>query len=80
MASVSSLDKDLSRMRLAKYTPQDSQEIKDWIGDTLGEKLPASDLMVVLKDGVVLCKWVFRLPFPLLSHNTKRLSLSRGRE
>lgn len=53
-------------MRLAKYTPQDSQEIKDWIGDTLGEKLPVGDLMVVLKDGVVLCKWVFQLPFPLL--------------
>lgn len=67
-------------MRLAKYTPQDSQEIKDWIGDTLGEKLPASDLMVVLKDGVVLCKWVFRLLFPLLSHNTKRLSLSLSLE
>lgn len=58
-------------MRLAKYTPQDSQEIKDWIGDTLGEKLPAGDLMVVLKDGVVLCKWVFQLPFPLLSHKRK---------
>lgn len=74
MASVSSLDKDLSRMRLAKYTAQDSQEVKDWIGATLGEKLPAGDLMVVLKDGVILCKWVFPASrFPSYHH----LSLSK---
>ncbi|KAH8147959.1 uncharacterized protein LAJ45_08060 [Morchella importuna] len=61
MASVSSLDKDLSRLRLAKYTAQDSQDVKDWIGGILGETLPAGDLMVVLKDGVVLCKLANRL-------------------
>ncbi|KAH0615308.1 uncharacterized protein H6S33_000944 [Morchella sextelata] len=61
MASVSSLDKDLSRLRLAKYTAQDSQDVKDWIGGILGETLPAGDLMVILKDGVVLCKLANRL-------------------
>ncbi|PWW75740.1 hypothetical protein C7212DRAFT_344434 [Tuber magnatum] len=56
MASVSSLDRDLSRLRLGKYTPQASQEIKDWVTATLDENLGNEDLMVVLKDGTILCR------------------------
>ncbi|KAI5811760.1 hypothetical protein DFH27DRAFT_649060 [Peziza echinospora] len=57
MASVSSLDKDLSRMRMAKYTAKESSEVKDWISEVLGISLPDNkDLMEVLKDGVILCR------------------------
>jgi hypothetical protein len=56
MASVSSLDKDLRKVRLDKYTPAAANEVRAWIEDTLGEKLPSSDLIEGLKDGVALCK------------------------
>ena len=56
MASVSSLDKDLRKMRLDKYTPAAANEARQWIEDTLGERLPGGDLLDVLKDGVALCK------------------------
>ena len=58
MASVSSLDKDLRNLRMSKYSPQAANEVRDWIEETLGEKLPAGDLLDALKDGVVLCKCV----------------------
>ncbi|KAI9802550.1 MAG: hypothetical protein M1833_001622 [Piccolia ochrophora] len=58
MASVTSLDKDLRNMRLSKYTPQAANEIRDWIEEVLGERLPSGDLLDILKDGVVLCKLV----------------------
>ncbi|KAI9854249.1 MAG: hypothetical protein M1824_000522 [Vezdaea acicularis] len=58
MASVTSLDKDLRNMRLSKYTPKAANEIRDWIEEVLGEKLPAGDLLENLKDGVALCKLV----------------------
>ncbi|RKL15397.1 hypothetical protein BFJ70_g15428 [Fusarium oxysporum] len=56
MASVSSLDKDLRKMRLEKYTPAAANEARSWIEDILGESLPSSDLLEGLKDGVALCK------------------------
>lgn len=56
MASVTSLDKDLRNLRLSRYTPQAAAEVREWIEDTLREKLPAGDLLDVLKDGVALCK------------------------
>lgn len=58
MASVSSLDKDLRKMRLDKYTPSAAREAKQWIEDVLGERLPDGDLLEGLKDGVALCKYV----------------------
>lgn len=58
MASVSSLDKDLRNMRLSKYTPKAANEVRDWIEEVLGERLPSSDLLEGLKDGVALCKLV----------------------
>ena len=58
MASVSSLDADMRRVRLDKYTPQAATEVKTWIEETLGERLPQGDLLDVLKDGVALCKFV----------------------
>ncbi|CEI39105.1 unnamed protein product [Fusarium venenatum] len=65
MASVSSLDKDLRKMRLEKYTPAAANEARSWIEDMLGESLPSSDLLEGLKDGVALCKLANRaLPPP----------------
>ncbi|KAK4106047.1 hypothetical protein N658DRAFT_555037 [Parathielavia hyrcaniae] len=58
MASVSSLDKDLRKLRLDKYTPGAANEARQWIEDILGERLPPGDLLDVLKDGVALCKLV----------------------
>ncbi|KAH6897035.1 hypothetical protein B0T10DRAFT_172159 [Thelonectria olida] len=56
MASVTSLDKDLRKMRLEKYTPGAAKEAHSWIEETLGERLPSPDLLEALKDGVALCK------------------------
>ena len=56
MASVSSLDKDLRKMRLEKYTPAAANEARSWIEGILGEQLPSGDLLDALKDGVALCK------------------------
>lgn len=56
MASVTSLDKDLRKMRLEKYTPAAANEARTWIEDILGENLPSSDLLEGLKDGVALCR------------------------
>jgi transgelin len=58
MASVTSLDKDLRKLRLDKYTPAAANETRSWIESLLGEKLPSSDLLEGLKDGVALCKYV----------------------
>ena len=57
MASVTSLDKDLRNLRLGKYTPQVANEIREWIDEILGERLPSGDLLDVLKDGTALCKY-----------------------
>lgn len=58
MASVTSLDKDLRRLRLDKYTPAAANEARAWIEETLGDKLPSPDLLEGLKDGVSLCRLV----------------------
>jgi len=57
MASVSSLDKDLRKLRLDKYTPAAANEVRAWIESILGERLPGNDLLEGLKDGVALCKY-----------------------
>ncbi|KAI0179916.1 hypothetical protein GGR52DRAFT_528993 [Hypoxylon sp. FL1284] len=58
MASVTSLDKDLRKMRLDKYTPAAANEARSWIEGVLGDRLPSSDLLDGLKDGVALCKLI----------------------
>ncbi|KAK0622971.1 hypothetical protein B0T14DRAFT_564378 [Immersiella caudata] len=58
MASVSSLDKDLRKMRLDKYTPAAANEARAWIEGILGERLPSNDLLEGLRDGVALCRLV----------------------
>ncbi|KAK5664011.1 hypothetical protein OQA88_225 [Cercophora sp. LCS_1] len=58
MASVSSLDKDLRKLRLDKYTPAAANEAKSWIENILGDRLPSGDLLEGLRDGVALCKLV----------------------
>ncbi|EFY90173.1 calponin [Metarhizium acridum] len=58
MASVTSLDKDLRKLRLDKYTPEAANEARSWIEEALGERLPSQDLLEGLKDGVALCKLV----------------------
>lgn len=58
MASVSSLDKDLRKLRLDRYTPSAANEVRNWIEGVLGEKLSGGDLLEALKNGVALCKYV----------------------
>jgi hypothetical protein len=58
MASVSSLDQDMKKLRMSRYTPSAANEVRAWIEETLGEKLPAGDLLEALKDGVALCQYV----------------------
>lgn len=57
MASVTSLDQDMRKLRLDRYTPGAAKEVRNWIEGILGEKLPPGDLMDALKDGVALCKY-----------------------
>ena len=59
MASVSSLDNDLRQMRLDKYTPRATNEVRAWIEEVLGDKLAPGDLLEALKDGVALCRLVY---------------------
>ncbi|KAL1594413.1 calponin [Paraconiothyrium brasiliense] len=58
MASVTSLDQDMKKLRLGRYTPQAANEARSWIEDILGERLPPGDLLDALKDGTVLCRLV----------------------
>ncbi|KAK8048278.1 hypothetical protein PG994_010008 [Apiospora phragmitis] len=58
MASVSSPDKDLRKMRLDKYTPAAANQARSWIEGVLGERLPGNDILEGLKDGVALCKLI----------------------
>jgi transgelin len=58
MASVSSLDADMKRLRMSRYTPQAAREVRTWIEDTLGEQLPSGDILELLKDGTILCRYV----------------------
>ncbi|KAJ4371111.1 calponin [Neocucurbitaria cava] len=58
MASVTSLDQDMRRLRMDRYTPKAANEVRSWIEDVLGERLPAGDLLDALKDGTVLCRLV----------------------
>lgn len=58
MASVSSLDQDMRKLRLDRYTPAAANEIRKWIEGTLGESLAPGDLMEALRDGVALCKLI----------------------
>jgi hypothetical protein len=56
MASVTSLDKDMRKLRLDRYTPQAANEVRTFVEGSLGERLPQGDLLESLKDGVALCK------------------------
>ncbi|KIW22591.1 uncharacterized protein PV07_10874 [Cladophialophora immunda] len=58
MASVTSLDQDMRKLRLERYTPGAANEVRNWIESTLGERLAPGDLMDSLRDGVALCKLV----------------------
>ena len=58
MASVTSLDHDMKKLRLDRYTPGAANEVRAWIEAMLGERLASGDLMDALKDGVALCKYV----------------------
>jgi transgelin len=58
MASVSNLDADMKRLRMSRYTPQAAKEVKEWIEETLGERLSGGDLLELLKDGTILCRYV----------------------
>jgi hypothetical protein len=68
MASVTSLDNDMRKLRLDRYTPQAANEVRTFIEESLGERLDGGDLLASLKDGVALCKYELSSPFhdPLL--------------
>ena len=68
MASVTSLDSDMRKLRLDRYTPQAANEVRTFIEESLGEPLDGGDLLVSLKDGVALCRFIslIRTPFPRL--------------
>ena len=57
MASVTSLDQDMRKLRLDRYTPGAAKEVRNWIEGILGERLEEGDLMEALRDGVALCKY-----------------------
>jgi len=59
MASVTSLDKDMRKLRMDRYTPQAANEARTFIEESLGEPLAKPDLLDSLKDGVALCKYDF---------------------
>ncbi len=56
MASVSSLDKDLRKLRLDKYTPAAAKEVKSWIEESSASPACRRRFSRQLKDGVALCK------------------------
>ncbi|KAF4635827.1 hypothetical protein G7Y89_g2273 [Cudoniella acicularis] len=58
MASVTSLDKDMRKLRMDRYTPQAANEVRTFIEESLGERLAPGDLLESLKDGVALCKLI----------------------
>jgi hypothetical protein len=57
MASVTSLDKDMRKLRMDRYTPAAANEVRTFIEESLGERLASGDLLDALKDGVALCKY-----------------------
>ncbi|KAF2737026.1 hypothetical protein EJ04DRAFT_510593 [Polyplosphaeria fusca] len=56
MASVTSLDQDMKKLRMGRYTPQAANEARSWIEETLGDRLAPGDLLDALKDGTALCR------------------------
>ncbi|KAF1831733.1 hypothetical protein BDW02DRAFT_571708 [Decorospora gaudefroyi] len=58
MASVTSLDQDMRKLRMDRYTPKAANEVRSWIEEVLKERLPAGDVLDALKDGTVLCRLV----------------------
>ncbi|EAT86319.2 hypothetical protein SNOG_06488 [Parastagonospora nodorum SN15] len=54
MASVTSLDQDMRKLRMDRYTPKAANEVRSWIEDVLGDRLPPGDLLDALKDGTAL--------------------------
>jgi hypothetical protein len=47
----------MKRLRMSRYTPQAAREVRAWIESTLGEQLPNGDLLELLKDGTILCRY-----------------------
>jgi hypothetical protein len=40
-----------------RYTPKAANEVRSWIEEVLGDRLPAGDLLDALKDGTALCRY-----------------------
>ncbi|RMZ91852.1 hypothetical protein DV736_g908, partial [Chaetothyriales sp. CBS 134916] len=73
MASVSSLDQDMRKLRLDRYTPAAANEVRSWIEAMLGERLVPGDLMDSLKDGIALCKLVNRAVSPAVKYKASNM-------
>jgi len=56
----------MRKLRMDRYTPKAANEVRSWIEQVLGERLPAGDLLDALKDGTVLCRLVnMAIPTPV---------------
>lgn len=55
----------------AKRNPELDREAQEWVEAVIGEKFPSGTYEDVLKDGVILCKYVFffDLFIPLLNQS-----------
>lgn len=42
----------------SKFSAEAGEEVREWIGQVLGEPVPAGDIFDVLKDGILLCRVV----------------------
>lgn len=73
MASVTSLDQDVRKLRLDRYTPSAAREAQRWIEGVLQEDLPVGDLMDSLRDGVILCKLVNLVAQPGIRYKTSTM-------
>ena len=50
---------EIHRKIQSKYSIELEQEAREWIESVIGEPLPSDDFHESLKDGIILCKWVF---------------------
>ena len=48
----------------AKRNPELDREAQQWVEAVIGEQFPSGTYEDVLKDGVILCKYVFLLFYP----------------
>lgn len=58
MASVSSLDQDMRRLRMERVTSEAENEVRTFIEQSLKTRLPEGSLFDSLRNGLILCEYV----------------------